>query len=84
MDEMALINALNNNRIKFTILDVFFEEPLPEKNQLWDQLKDHASKTHITLPRKLPTFRKSKCHNYATVLPIPNRKLPRCSFILRR
>lgn len=36
LDETALLNALNNNRIKFAILDVFSEEPLPEKNQLWD------------------------------------------------
>lgn len=36
LDEMALLNALNHSRVKFAILDVFAQEPLPEKNQLWD------------------------------------------------
>lgn len=36
LDEMALLNALNHSRVKFAINDVFAQEPLPEKNQLWN------------------------------------------------
>ncbi|WNF35326.1 D-2-hydroxyacid dehydrogenase [Bacillaceae bacterium IKA-2] len=36
VNEVALVHALNQNRLRFAILDVFVQEPLPEKNQLWD------------------------------------------------
>lgn len=35
LDEKALLHALNNNHVKFAVLDVFAQEPLPEENQLW-------------------------------------------------
>ncbi|OLO36312.1 dihydrofolate reductase [Alkalihalophilus pseudofirmus] len=36
LDEQALIDALNHHHVRFAVLDVFVEEPLPEINQLWE------------------------------------------------
>lgn len=36
LDEKALLHALNQNNVRFALLDVFAQEPLPEDNQLWN------------------------------------------------
>jgi glyoxylate/hydroxypyruvate reductase len=36
LDEKALLHALDNNHIRFAVLDVFAQEPLPNDNQLWN------------------------------------------------
>ena len=36
VEEKALIEALKNDKIKGAVIDVFEEEPLPEKSELWD------------------------------------------------
>ncbi|MBY0096145.1 D-2-hydroxyacid dehydrogenase [Mesobacillus maritimus] len=36
LDEGALLNAFAKNQLKFAVLDVFAEEPLPVNNQLWE------------------------------------------------
>lgn len=36
VDEIALIKALKNGKLKGAALDVYTEEPLPEKSELWD------------------------------------------------
>jgi len=37
VDEKALLQALNDNRIRFAVLDVFTQEPLPEDHEFWNQ-----------------------------------------------
>lgn len=36
LDEEALLRALKNQNVKFAVLDVFSNEPLPMENSLWD------------------------------------------------
>jgi glyoxylate/hydroxypyruvate reductase len=36
LDEAALLNALNDKHIRFAVLDVFTQEPLPSENPLWE------------------------------------------------
>lgn len=36
LDEKALLHALENNHVRFAVLDVFAHEPLPNDNQLWN------------------------------------------------
>lgn len=36
IEENALLDALNNNHVKFAVLDVFTQEPLPEDHPLWE------------------------------------------------
>ena len=47
LDELALLEALNQNYIRFAVLDVFTQEPLPEKNPLWNHPKVHIT-PHIS------------------------------------
>jgi len=37
LDELALVDALKENRIRGAALDVFIEEPLPAEHELWNQ-----------------------------------------------
>jgi glyoxylate/hydroxypyruvate reductase len=47
VDEAALLQALNVNKVKFAVLDVFEQEPLPKSNPLWNhprvQITPHIS-----------------------------------------
>jgi glyoxylate/hydroxypyruvate reductase len=47
VDEQALLNALNAGNVRFAVLDVFTQEPLPKENPLWDhpnvQITPHIS-----------------------------------------
>lgn len=47
VDEAALMLALNENTVRFAILDVFEQEPLPKNNPLWNhprvQITPHIS-----------------------------------------
>ncbi|OLS33719.1 D-2-hydroxyacid dehydrogenase [Bacillus sp. MRMR6] len=36
LDEQALLDALNQNHLRFAVLDVFSQEPLPESHSFWD------------------------------------------------
>jgi glyoxylate/hydroxypyruvate reductase len=36
LDEKALLRALNNQYVRFAVLDVFTQEPLPKDNKLWN------------------------------------------------
>ncbi|MEH7254414.1 D-2-hydroxyacid dehydrogenase [Neobacillus niacini] len=54
VDEEALLHALNGNQIRFAVLDVFSQEPLPENNLLWShprvQITPHVSA--VTTPHE--------------------------------
>ncbi|WP_209124562.1 D-2-hydroxyacid dehydrogenase [Alkalihalobacillus sp. BA299] len=39
LDEKALLDALHHEHVRFAVLDVFAEEPLPESNPLWENRK---------------------------------------------
>ncbi len=47
VDEAALLQALTENTVRFAVLDVFEQEPLPESNPLWNhprlQITPHIS-----------------------------------------
>jgi glyoxylate/hydroxypyruvate reductase len=47
LDETALLDALNDQHIRFAVLDVFSQEPLPEENPLWDHPNIHIT-PHIS------------------------------------
>ncbi|AGK53974.1 D-2-hydroxyacid dehydrogenase [Bacillus sp. 1NLA3E] len=47
LDEQALLEALNQDYIRFAVLDVFTQEPLPEENPLWNHPKVHIT-PHIS------------------------------------
>ena len=36
IDEDALLKALNESKVRFAVVDVFTEEPLPKENPLWE------------------------------------------------
>jgi glyoxylate/hydroxypyruvate reductase A len=38
LNENDLLHALDHNHLRFAVLDVFAEEPLPEENPLWNHL----------------------------------------------
>jgi glyoxylate/hydroxypyruvate reductase len=52
--EAALLQALTENTVRFAVLDVFEEEPLPERNPLWNhprvQITPHISA--VTTPNE--------------------------------
>jgi glyoxylate/hydroxypyruvate reductase len=47
VDESALLDALNFQQVRFAVLDVFAQEPLPEKNPLWEHPNVHIT-PHIS------------------------------------
>lgn len=47
VDEEALLQALNSNQVRFAVLDVFENEPLPENNPLWSHPRVHIT-PHIS------------------------------------
>jgi glyoxylate/hydroxypyruvate reductase len=47
LDEKALLDALNQQHVRFAVLDVFTQEPLPEENPLWDHPNVHIT-PHIS------------------------------------
>ncbi|MFB4165978.1 NAD(P)-dependent oxidoreductase [Alteribacillus sp. JSM 102045] len=64
LDEEALINALHNGEIAHAVLDVFTQEPLPEKHPFWEMEKVTVT-PHISgvsknyLPRTIDIFHKN-------------------------
>ncbi|MFJ5760685.1 D-2-hydroxyacid dehydrogenase [Neobacillus sp. NPDC093182] len=54
VDEASLLQALNENTVRFAVLDVFEQEPLPDSNPLWNhpkvQITPHISA--VTTPRE--------------------------------
>lgn len=54
LDEEALLHALNDEYVRFAVLDVFAEEPLPEDHKLWNHpniwITPHISA--VTTPRE--------------------------------
>lgn len=54
LDEEALLHALNDECVRFAVLDVFAEEPLPEDHKLWNHpniwITPHISA--VTTPRE--------------------------------
>lgn len=51
LDETALLNALNNDKLAGAVLDVFEQEPLPPEHPLW-----HAKNLFITSHTAAPSF----------------------------
>lgn len=47
MDETAMLHALNDQHIRFAVLDVFSIEPLPIENPIWDHPNVHIT-PHIS------------------------------------
>ncbi|MBM7662180.1 phosphoglycerate dehydrogenase-like enzyme [Bacillus mesophilus] len=47
VDELALIKALDSGRIRYAVLDVLSQEPLPEDSVLWER-KDVLITPHIS------------------------------------
>jgi glyoxylate/hydroxypyruvate reductase len=47
LDETAMLNALNDQHIRFAVLDVFSKEPLPVENPVWDHPNVHIT-PHIS------------------------------------
>ncbi|MDF2855572.1 MAG: D-isomer specific 2-hydroxyacid dehydrogenase [Neobacillus sp.] len=47
VDEEALIQALSNQQLKFAVLDVFTQEPLPEDHRFWSHPNIHIT-PHIS------------------------------------
>jgi glyoxylate/hydroxypyruvate reductase len=47
VDEAALLTALKDQHVRFAVLDVFSQEPLPEENPLWNHPNIHIT-PHIS------------------------------------
>lgn len=47
LDEKALLDALNDQHVRFAVLDVFSQEPLPKENPLWEHPNVHIT-PHIS------------------------------------
>lgn len=52
VDELALVNALNEGKVRQAVLDVFKEEPLPQSSQLWER-EDVIITPHISAVTEL-------------------------------
>ncbi|WP_082232862.1 D-2-hydroxyacid dehydrogenase [Halobacillus massiliensis] len=52
VDEQALIEALNNSRVRYAVLDVLETEPLPENSELWKR-DDIVITPHISAVTEL-------------------------------
>lgn len=54
VDELALLSALDQNNVRFAVLDVFTQEPLPEDHPFWNhpnvQITPHISA--VTAPNE--------------------------------
>jgi glyoxylate/hydroxypyruvate reductase len=54
VDEEDLLQALNENQVRFAVLDVFAHEPLPENHPFWNnsrvQITPHISA--VTTPEE--------------------------------
>jgi glyoxylate/hydroxypyruvate reductase len=47
VDETALLDALKDHHVRFAVLDVFSQEPLPSENPLWEHPNVHIT-PHIS------------------------------------
>ncbi|RPF50537.1 D-2-hydroxyacid dehydrogenase [Aquisalibacillus elongatus] len=64
VDEQAMINALQEGKIRHAVLDVFEEEPLDENSPLWDlenctMTPHNSAVTENYVPRALDIFEKN-------------------------
>ncbi|OIJ12839.1 dihydrofolate reductase [Anaerobacillus arseniciselenatis] len=75
IDEAALLKALNESQVRFAVLDVFTEEPLPKENRLWEHpnvsVTPHISA--VTTPDEAVECFVETLKNIEENQPLPNK-----------
>jgi len=76
IDEAALIESLSSGRLAGAALDVFAEEPLPQKSPLWDMpsvlISPHSASTVSAENEVLTSLFIDNLHRYLHGLPLRN------------
>ncbi|KKB38082.1 D-2-hydroxyacid dehydrogenase [Bacillus thermotolerans] len=75
VDEKALLHALNQHYVRFAVLDVFKEEPLPETHEFWEHpgifITPHISA--VTTPEEGAECFIDTLKNLENNQPLPNK-----------